>query len=93
MYADDTTVFSKCDLASDMWHQLEVDVELELDLQHTIHLAKKCLVDVKAGRTQLVSFEQSKKTGAIDVKKDGYIFEEKSSFKIFFLIGIYSMED
>ena len=29
MYADDTTVYSKCDRASDLWQQLELASELE----------------------------------------------------------------
>ena len=31
-YVDDTTVFSKCDQASALWQQLELDAELEFDL-------------------------------------------------------------
>ena len=40
------------------------------------------LVDFNAGKTQLVSFEWSKNTGAIDVKMDGCVLEENSSFKM-----------
>ena len=43
---------------------------------------KKWLVDFNAEKTQLVSFDQSIKIGAIDVKIDGSVLEEKSSFKI-----------
>ena len=32
MYADDTTLYSKCDQASDLWQQLELASELEFDL-------------------------------------------------------------
>ena len=32
IYADDTTVYSKCDQASDLWQQLELAAELESDL-------------------------------------------------------------
>ena len=35
-----------------------------------------------AGKTHLVSFDQSKITGAIDVKMDGSVLEEKSPFKM-----------
>ena len=35
-----------------------------------------------AGKTQLVLFDQSDSTGTIDVKMDGSILEEKSSFRI-----------
>ena len=43
---------------------------------------KKWLVDFYAGKTQLVSFDWSNNTGAIDVKMDGSALEEKSSFKM-----------
>ena len=32
IYADDTTLYSKCDNASDLWQQLELASELESDL-------------------------------------------------------------
>ena len=32
IYADDTTLYSKCDRASDLWQQLELASELESDL-------------------------------------------------------------
>ena len=40
------------------------------------------LVDFNAGKAQLVSFDQSNNTGAINVKMDGSVLEEKSSFKM-----------
>ena len=43
---------------------------------------KKWLVDFNAGKTHLVSFDWSNNTGAIDVKMDGSVLEEKSSFKM-----------
>ena len=43
---------------------------------------KKWLVDFTAGKTQLVSFDQSNNNGSIDVKMDGSVLEEKSSFKM-----------
>ena len=42
----------------------------------------KWLVDFNTGKTQLVSFDRSNNTGDIDVKMDGSILEEKSSFKM-----------
>ena len=36
IYADDTTLYSKCDQASDLWQQLELASELESDLQDTV---------------------------------------------------------
>ena len=32
IYADDSTLYSKCDQASDLWQQLELSSELESDL-------------------------------------------------------------
>ena len=43
---------------------------------------KKWLVDLNAGKTQLVSFDQSNNNGSINVKMDGSVLEEKSSFKM-----------
>ena len=34
-YADDTTLYSKCNQASDLWQQLELASELESDLRDT----------------------------------------------------------
>ena len=42
----------------------------------------KWLVDFNAGKTLLVSFDQSNNTGSIDVNMDGPVLEEKSSFKM-----------
>ena len=35
IYVDDTTLYSKCDKASDLWQQIELASELESDLQDT----------------------------------------------------------
>ena len=70
-YAD-TTLYSKCDRASD----------LEFDLRNTVEWGKKWPVDFNAGKTQLVLFDWSNNNGFIDVKMDGSVFEEKSSFKM-----------
>ena len=43
---------------------------------------RKWLVDFNAGKTQLVSFDWSNNTGAIDVKMDGSVLEKNSPFKI-----------
>ena len=56
--------------------------EPESDLRDTVDLGRKWLVDFNAGKTQLVSFDRSKNTGAIDVKMDGSVLEEKASFKM-----------
>ena len=82
IYVDDTTLYSRCDWASDLWQQLELASELESDLRETVDWGKKWLVDFNAGKTQLVSFDRSNNNGSIDVKMGGSILEEKSSFKM-----------
>ena len=42
----------------------------------------KWLVDFNAVKTQLVLFDLSNNNGSIDVKMDGSVLEEKSSFKM-----------
>ena len=42
----------------------------------------KWVVDVNAGKTQIVLFDPSNNTGAIDGKMDGSVLVEKSSFKM-----------
>ena len=79
---DNTTFYSKCDHISDLWQQLELASKLESDLQDTVDWGKKWLVDFNAGKTQLVSFDRSNNNGSIDVKMDGSVLEEKSSFKM-----------
>ena len=82
IYADDTTLYSKYDQACDLWQQLELASELESDLRDTVDWGKKWLVGFNVGKTQLVSFDQFYNTGAFDVKMDGSVLEEKSSFKM-----------
>ena len=36
IYADDTTLYSKCDQASDLWQHLELACKLESDLRDTV---------------------------------------------------------
>ena len=43
---------------------------------------KLWLVYFNAGKTHLVSFDRSNNTGSTDVKMDGSVLEEKSSFKM-----------
>ena len=56
--------------------------EPESDLRDTVDWGRNWLDDFNAGKTQLVSFDRSKNTGAIDVKMDGSVLEEKISFKM-----------
>ena len=65
-----------------MWQQLDLPSEPESDLQDTVDWGRKWFVDFNAWKTQLISFDQSNNTGAIDVKMDESVLEEKSSFKM-----------
>ena len=82
IYADDNILYSKCDQASDLWQQLELVSELESDLRDTVDWCKKWLVDFSAGKIQLVSLDRSNNNGSTDVKMDGSVLEEQSSFKM-----------
>ena len=62
-----------------MWQQLELVSELDSDLQDALDWDRKWLIDFNAGKTQLVLFDWSNNTGAINVKMDGSVLEEKSS--------------
>ena len=80
IYDDDTTLYSKCDQASDQWQQLELASELESELRDTVDRGREWLIDFNAGKleTQLVSFDRSSNNSPIDVKIDGSVLEEKS---------------
>ena len=82
IYADNTTLYSTCDQTSDLWQQLELASELKSNLRDTVDWGRKWVVDFNAGKTQLVSFDRPNNTDANDVKMDGSILEEKSSFRI-----------
>ena len=73
IYADDTTLYSRCDRTSDLWQQLELASELESDLRDTVDWGKKWLVDFNAEKTQLVSFDRSNNNSSIAVKMGGSI--------------------
>ena len=76
IYAD-TTFYSECDQASDLWQELELASQLESYLRDTVNWGRKWFVDFNVGKTQLISFDQSNNAGAIDVKMDGSVLEEK----------------
>ena len=46
IYADDTTLYSKCDQASDLLQQLELAFVLEPDLQDTVGWARSGLLSM-----------------------------------------------
>ena len=61
---------------------MELPSEIESDLPDTVDWGRKQPVDFNAGKTQLVLSDRSNNTGAIDVKMDGSVLEDKSSFKM-----------
>ena len=65
-----------------LWQQLVLASELESDLRDTADWSRKWFVDFSAAKIQLVLFDQSNNTGAIDTKMDGSVLEEKSYFKM-----------
>ena len=78
-YANDTTLCSKCYQTSDLWQQPELASELESDIRDTVDWGRQWLFDFNAEKNQLVSFDQSNNTDAVDMKMDGSVLEEKSS--------------
>ena len=80
IYADDTTLYS-----SVIRHLIcgnNLNWLLNLNLVWSMNWGKKWLVDLNAGKTQLVSFHLSNIIDSIDVKIDGSLLYEKLSFKI-----------
>ena len=77
IYADDTTLHSKHDQASDLWQQIELTSQLESDLWD---MRQEVACWFQCCKTQLVSFDWSNNTGANDVNMDVSVLEEKSSF-------------
>ena len=69
-----------------MWQQLQLDSELESDLQDTADWGRKWLVNFNAGKSQLVSLDQSQNSVAIAVKMHKSALEEKSSFTMLCLL-------
>ena len=54
IYADDTTLYCKCDQAFDLWQQLELASEIDSGLRDSVDWGRKWLVNISAGKTQLV---------------------------------------
>ena len=54
--------------------------------------AKKWLVDFSAAKTQGVSFDRSNSNNSIDMKIDGSVPEEKSSFNMLGVDRLFEIE-
>ena len=75
--ADDTTLKSKCDQASNLWQKLELASELESIYETLWSGAGSGLLNSMLEKIQLVSLDQSNNPGAINVKMVG-LFLRKS---------------
>ena len=73
IYVDDTTLYTKCDQASDLRQQLELTSEIESDLQKAVDGGRMWLFDFSTGKTQLVLFDRPNSTVAIDLNIDGSV--------------------
>ena len=73
---DDTLLYCRCNQGFDLL-QPGMAAELESDLRDTVEWGRKWLADFKASKTQLVSFDRSSNTSAIDGKMGGSVREEK----------------
>ena len=54
--------------------------ELQSDLRDTMDLVRKLLADFNAGKTQLVSFDRTINSDAIDEKMHRTVLDEKQFF-------------
>ena len=57
-------------------------LKLKSDLLDTIDWGKKRFVNFYDGKNNIDSFDRSNNSGVIDLKMDGSVLEEESSFKI-----------
>ena len=71
-----------CDQTSDLWQQLELASELESELGDNMEWGRTWLADFNVGKAQLVLFDWSNNTGAIEVNMDWSVVDEKLSCKI-----------
>ena len=76
LYVDDSTLYSNCNQAADLWQQLELTSELEPDLWDTVYWGRKWLVDFNAGKTQPFLFDQSNTLVRLMWKCNGSVLEE-----------------
>ena len=66
----------------DLWQQLGLASELESYLRETVDWVRKSLVNFNAEKTELISSSRPNYTGAIDVKIDGSVLDEKSFLRL-----------
>ena len=78
LLSDNNTLYFKCDQVSDLWQQLELASEIESDLQTLWTGSRSGLLISVLGKL----LDRSNNTGSIDVKVDGSVLEEISSFQM-----------
>ena len=61
-------------------------------IYETLDWVRKWLVDFNVAKAQLVSFDRSNNTGSNDMKMDGHVLEEKSSFKMLGLTFYFKLD-
>ena len=74
--ADDTTLYLSVIRHLICGNNLNWLVNLNL-IYKTLDWSKNWVVDSNAGKTQLVSFDQSNNNGSVDVKMGGFVLQEK----------------
>ena len=78
IYADDTTLYSRCDQVLICGNNLNWLLNLNLICEtRWTGVRSGLLIYFNAGKTQFVSFDRSNNNGSIDVKMGGCILEEK----------------
>ena len=83
IYADDITLYSKCDQASDLWQQLELASQLESDVQDTVDWARKTLLISRLEKLNSFWLTSLILLVLVIWKWMGLFHEEKKSFKMF----------
>ena len=86
------TLLSIASVIRHLWlsviRQLELVSELTSDLLDTVDWGKRQFVDFGEGKYSIDSFDRSNNSGAIDVKMDGSVLKENSTFKILRVLSL-----
>ena len=76
IWAAYTTLYCKYEQVCDLCQQPQFASERQSNLLNTIDCGMNWLIGFSAGRTQLVLFDRSNNSGAVDMKVDGSALEE-----------------
>ena len=85
IYTHDATLYPKRDQESDLWQQIELALELACNLRDMVNWDRKWLVNFNTQKNQVVSFDLLYNYDAIDMKMNGSVIENKSSYKLLVL--------